>query len=706
MTEPLGRRPLARSVALAAAVLLLAHALLILRDARAMGPVTDEFNYFHGGHVLVERGCVHPATLYQGPLAQMANQLFVTHFGGAYPRGGLDTVAPDRAALFRGRLATLPFALLSAVLVFLWARKLFGDAGGLLALLVHALNPLMLGYGSLMLVDAQLTALTLLCLYLVWRYFETRAPRFVPWIGVALGLALGTKYLAVLLAVPLGVSVASAAFTARAERRALRALGVFLTVVLCALLTLHATYLFREGFGATDPSAYESALMQRIVRLPALGPLAALLPSAFLRGVDFQLTQGQVNWRPFLNGEFAHGHPSYYLWSILCKTPEIVLLGGALAAFVFVRGALRADAPRGWRTAAAASAPYALLAFVYVSASSMQLGIRYVLPLLPLGFVLVGALAWRREERVFGPRALAVGALLAALLGQDLVRDFPDWISYYNRASGGQALAFRRFRDTNSDFGQYQFTGIARLRELHGEFQVLGGGSGARFGRLAIDADALRSPEAPGAWLTWLDPVAHLGASWWLFELTPEAFEARVAADHPELRRDLAVAYLGVGRVADAERHLAELEREAAAPLKRLISVENAVRTKPDKVQLEALLAAWLALARPDRAEAVALEHADALAGSMPTLMARVQALEERSDFVGAVELLQHSAIDPAHAAQLWLIRDLRRLGRERESADVFERVKAGLGDRPKGPAYEEFASDMEQHVRYLDLLR
>jgi len=701
MTEPVARRPL---VALAAAVLLLVHALLIVGDARAMGPVTDEFNYFHAGHVLVEHGCAHPATLYQGPLAQMANQVFVTHFGGEYPKGGFNSVGPDRAVLFRGRLATLPFALLSAVLVFAWARRLFGDAGGLLALLVHALNPLLLGYGSLMLVDAQLTALTLLALYLTWRYLETRAARFVPWIGVALGLALGTKYLAVLLAVPLGVSVAVAA--ARKERRVRRALGAFLVVVLCALVTLHATYLFREGFGSTDPAAYESALMQRIVGLPGLGRLAALLPAAFLRGVDFQLAQGQVNWRPFLNGEFAHGHLGYYLWSILCKTPELVLLCVALAAVVFVRGLLRVAAPPGWRTAAAASVPYALLSFVYVSASSMQLGIRYVLPLLPLLFVLVGALAWRREERALGPRTYVAGALLAALFGLDLARNWPDWISYYNHASGGQALAFRRFRDTNNDFGQYQFTGIARLRERHGEFQVLGRGSGARFGRLAVDSDALRSPEAPAAWLTWLEPVAHLGASWWLFELTPEALEARVSSGHPELRRDLAVAYLGAGRTADAERHLAQLERESAAPLRRLITVEGAVRARPDKVQLEALLQAWLALARPDRAEAVAAEHAEALAGSLPALMARVQALEERSDFAGAVELLEHSALEPAQPAQMWLIRDLRRIGREREAAEVFERVKAALGDRPMGPAYEEFASDMEQHVRYLDLLR
>src|SRR5262249_19247485 len=130
-----------------ALLLLLAHAALIVLDARAMNLATDESNYLHCGHIILHHGWLTEGAIYQGPLPLYANQLFI----GDFPSGGLKDAVAQHELVFRGRLGTLPFALLSAAILFVWARRLFGDSGGLLTLLLHVSNPLLLGYGSLML---------------------------------------------------------------------------------------------------------------------------------------------------------------------------------------------------------------------------------------------------------------------------------------------------------------------------------------------------------------------------------------------------------------------------------------------------------------------------------------------------------------------------------------------------------------------------
>src|SRR5262245_514805 len=115
-------RPIPRGVRLVAAALLAVHALLIVADGRATDAAIDEDGYINSGSIILRHGWKHNATVLQGPIPLYANQLFMRDF----PRGGFIIGETPHVVLERGRLGTLPFALLSAALVFLWARALFG----------------------------------------------------------------------------------------------------------------------------------------------------------------------------------------------------------------------------------------------------------------------------------------------------------------------------------------------------------------------------------------------------------------------------------------------------------------------------------------------------------------------------------------------------------------------------------------------------
>jgi hypothetical protein len=333
----------------------------------------------------------------------------------------------------------------------------------------------------------------------------------------------------------------------------------------------------------------------------------------------------------------------------LCKTPEPVLLLAALFLVWRLPALLRASAE--WRAAATVLAllPAMLVVFTYMSlCTSMQLGVRYVLPLYPLGFVLLGSLAGA-GSLLRAPRAarLVLLGLLGVLLGADLVRNGPDLIAYYNASSGGAASAYRRFRDTNGDFGQHDRGGLAELRALApGPCESLCTNSGARFGRLALSGGHVRARDPDDRsrprfdWLTAGEPLAHVGASWWLFEATPEGLEARLEAnDDPELRQALALAYLGADRPEDADRHLLALDERHASALRLLRSLD--AEQEPLKV-----IALWLEFGRPDRAVAL-LERRPELATSRLGIAARIFLLEERRDRAGVEALLDELPAGP-----------------------------------------------------------
>lgn len=677
-------------------LLLLVHALLVAWSAWE-GPVTtDENNYFNGGHLILTQGFVHDYALYQGPVPLAASQTFCS-------TKGLTDLREERVVKWRARLGTLPFALLSAWLVYLWARRLFGEAGALLALSLHALNPLMIGYGALIAVDAHHATVVLLTLFFLWRYLETGRPRALVLTGAALGVALATKYLVVLAVPPVVLAVAWRAVRG-ADGRArafLRATVAAVAVGGLALVVLHACYGFQGGLALQPVEALRSEQVRGLLETPVLGWLTRLLPQHFVRGLDVQMELIRDHW-VFLDGRFAPGHVSFYLRALAYKTPEIALLAIALAVVVVLRRRARGErAAPAVRATWVAIVPYVLVAGTYMSLSSRQAGVRYALPFLPPLFLLAGALGPFLVER-----ARLVGALMlvVGLHAVDLARGRPDWIAYYSTAAGGQLHAWRHLRDSSSDFGQYEFDGAQRVRGRDDRPMTLDGLAGPRFGRIAVDDDALRVQDPDDRtrprmdWVTVCPLVPpSLSASWWVFDVTSEALERVVAGtDDPWLRRDLVIAYLGEGRRAEAAPHLARLDPSTAAPLQAVMALEDQALANPERGPLEALARAWRGLGRPDVVPALA-ERFPALRGSRLAGLIEVRALEESLRFEEALarlEPLLEGLDDPAQITRLRLIRRSRM---PEEACRAFLELDQALGGvSTRAPeVYREFREDM-----------
>lgn len=197
----------------------------------------------------------------------------------------------------------------------------------------------------------------------------------------------------------------------------------------------------------------------------------------------------------FLLGEtYPEGHPLYFPLILLIKTPLPLLLVGAWGL---------ADA-RLWK-GREEKRRLILVAGGLLLAASMsarrQLGLRYVLPLLPLlalgaGAALEWLWAWKGRAR------LAAVALLAWQLGSFLV-SLPQPLAYVNEAFGGPGAAWRVVGDSNVDWGQ----GLPELKEFLERnpggliLSYFGRDCPSRLGIARQDAFSTPGPCAPGALL-------------------------------------------------------------------------------------------------------------------------------------------------------------------------------------------------------------
>jgi len=424
----------------------------------------------------------------------------------------------------------LPAALLSlglALVVTLWSWELWGPRGALVSLFLYVFDPTITAHAQLVTTDVPLAFSATLFFLLLRRTVRCPSAGRLIAAGIGLGLALATKFSAVVFVpVALGLLAFGRASGARLEdsstasgplgrrlRPVVSVLTSFALLLGLAAITVWAIYLF-----PSDPLFY-------------------------WRGLESLQRDHLPNFDYILLGEVRQGRdPTYFLLAWLLKTPlpTIVLL--AVAVVLFLRG----------QRAGALDESFLLVPllafFVCMSLFTDDLGVRYLIPCYPFGFIFtgrVGALLTRAKPR-------AAAAIVAALgwLAIDFVAVSPDHLSYFNEIAGGPRRGPEWLDDSNVDWGQ----GLIELREYLEE-RGLRDYSLCYFGALPprhydIDgdlipwSDALKPPrktlilsghfvarvrgvlrleygDGPENWIAHAEPTAVVGHAYWVYEPRP-----------------------------------------------------------------------------------------------------------------------------------------------------------------------------------------
>lgn len=453
-----------RVVSVFVGLVLAMHAVLGVDTARRMTVTHDEYWHLPVGLLNLRTGRFDYNDL-NPPLVRMwtALPLLLTDvvppgegkagasdaFGDGFLRNNIDRY---QRLLTIGRSMNVLLSLATGVLLSIWAYQLFGRVACCLAALLWAVEPNVLAAASLVTMDSGTALFFLISLYVLWKYARQPSwPRAV-WFGVVMGLAQLVKFTSLLL-VPLCLVswfvIRWHNNKAEGPRRS-TLLWQWGVAALVGLAVLNAGYLFRGSFDEWGSYRFKSNSLRRLdERFAFLESWPVPLPRDYLLGVDHQRAVMESQHPVFLDGQWTFdGFADYYAKAMWYKLPHPLQLACVLAVlFLIWPGGER----RELRTQALLCIPVALM-FVIGSSTSMQLGLRYILPVMPF-LVMFAAqigrwLAWGR----YPLRAVAV--CLLAVLSPIAVRYHPNHLAYFNEWAGGPSRGYEHLIDSNIDWGQ------------------------------------------------------------------------------------------------------------------------------------------------------------------------------------------------------------------------------------------------------------
>lgn len=364
--------------------------------------------------------------------------------------------------LLRARAMNLVWSLACGALVCAWAWRLFGAAGGLVALTFYALDPNFLAHGALATSDMCMTFFMLAAVGAWWRHLHDLSWRSGALSAAVFALACVAKFSAVLLLpmflLLLAVRRGQGPLPGRRGALALSLLGH----ASAAVFTIWAFFAFRfsaAGHGLPamqrfiadwEPLLYSAGWQGRVVSW--LRGWHAL-PEAFLYGYNYVVANSQQR-ATFIDGEYSiTGWVKFFPLTFLYKTPLPFLSALVVAASITLAHWRRVTG--AWRGHLYRAAPLLVLFVVYWAfslTSHLNIGHRHILPIYPVLFIFAGVIGWRAAA-AWRTAGLATVALLV-WSAVEVARIHPHELAYFNQIAGGPSNGWRHLADSSLDWGQ------------------------------------------------------------------------------------------------------------------------------------------------------------------------------------------------------------------------------------------------------------
>jgi len=476
------------------------------------------------------------------------------------------------AIILAARLPMIALTILLGLVIFIFARRYFGNKVALLSLFFYAFCPNFLAHGRLVTTDIGATFGIVLATMLFLQMF--RAPNLgnIIWAGLGLGIAFCFKFSTVLLIPFLGFLAICYAW-----KKDKSAISVFRYIFYCLAAGLIAVFLiiiplyhiqsYNEPLAklvydantlleGPQMSLYRNIALQ-ILNIPVLRPLGIYLIGFFKAGHrtifgNTTFFMGQIN-----NTAWWQYFPVVYA----IKTPLAIFVFAALGLWAWAK---RAGEKKLLNRLKANFEMTSLILWIliYWAVSvfgNLNIGIRHLLPAIPFMMILIAQgtiYFWKHfspQNRVGKTLAVLIFWVLIAWYAIQPLRAYPDYISYFNELVGSMENGRNFVVDSNVDWGQ-DFYKLNRYVQENGirniKMHFLGGSdpqyffgagytkidrySGPQKGWIAISATyykngtAIPLPEIKKynpddalyySWLRNVKPAAIIGRSIYLFKI-------------------------------------------------------------------------------------------------------------------------------------------------------------------------------------------
>ena len=459
-----GHIPSARFQYVAASIIVLFFILFNLFSVQGMSLTADEADHYKYGMRILSLNSTRfddskmPVTALNALPAKLASVL---------PSGALRDFLSQ---FIIGRFVTIVFSALVALLVFHWARSLYGFAGGLAALVLYVFDPNIIAHSQLVTTDIYVMGMTAFSCYWLWKYANSRRIRDGLICVVVLGLSQLAKYTALAL-VPLFIIILSAhdwfvltrehpKETGLVAGKVVRNLIVYGVIAAAAcIVIINMGFLFNRSFIAFKDYRFQSQTL-KILQSEAgiFGNVPVPVPYPFLQGLDrisFRERTGFGFGRIYLLGQLrkGEGFAGYFLVASFFKVPiasQLIVLGSLAIYFIQKRR----------RQSFFINEQFLLIPALFFSVYfnffyNAQIGIRFYLIIFPLLYVFSGGLF--QDWNKFSTATKSFFLILALYLVSSVLSYYPQYLAYFNELVWDRKTAYKYLSDSNLNWGQGKY---------------------------------------------------------------------------------------------------------------------------------------------------------------------------------------------------------------------------------------------------------
>lgn len=376
---------------------------------------------------------------------------------------------------FWSRAGMIVLTLALGVLIFIFARTLFGSTTAVLAVALFSFEPTMLAHGRVVQTDVPAAFGYLLFFMALYWYSSATTWRGAVWLGLAAGLALLTKFSMLLIGLVLPPAFIILWWLSSRRRVVALQAGV---VLLAMIFIVNAGYFFQHAaLNEADCDWITAKFVvhpELVVRGSEL--LSHIVPKEFVLGILYQAVHNAGGHSAGLLGMYSDTGWWYYfpIAFALKTTLPFLLLSLVAIGWAIFKLVKHSDVRFVWLLAPT------LLYSVFVLFSHINIGVRYLAPIFPFLMIAGAALLdYLLKQR----RAIAtvfVNVLLAWMM-IEAVHIYPNHMTYMNAIASAHPHWWY-LSDSNVEWGD----GVRELAiylKQHGENRVVDGTLGG-FGLL------------------------------------------------------------------------------------------------------------------------------------------------------------------------------------------------------------------------------
>ncbi|PJA87230.1 MAG: hypothetical protein CO141_00525 [Candidatus Moranbacteria bacterium CG_4_9_14_3_um_filter_42_9] len=404
---------------------------------------------------------------------------------------------PDKI-IFWARLPIVLLSLILGLFIFRWAREKAGILAGLLALVLYAFDPNILGHNHFVTTDLGIAAFMTFSFYYYLRFIKKPNWKNILLAGFFLGLLMLAKF-SFIIALPIFALITIVYPLVKLNRHQIenapgvkmKNLGEYIGKgALVFLVSLFVVWLVYAGNTFNMQRSTVSETIEANFPLKNSGNIKELYTNKTLHWLnnnsltrpltEFGIGIGYVfrrvaggNGAYFMGQVSSSAFRSYFPMVFLMKEPlpslflMLFALLFALAKFTktfassfgnFFKNNWR-NIRHYLRTSSMESFLFSFIAlYSYVSITgNLNIGFRHLFPILPFIYILTAknVVGFLRKKGRQGAAAFAPALfILLALLTVKTVLAYPSYMSYFNETAGGPKYGYRYATDSNADWGQ------------------------------------------------------------------------------------------------------------------------------------------------------------------------------------------------------------------------------------------------------------